>query len=181
MPKRLLPLAVAAVLLVFAVAGCGGGTSSSTTGAAAPDGGKPFLKYTKSKKIVAFGTEASAEEREAASAILAQNLVARQAADFAAQCSSLGNAGLEAVLGTIKSSLTAQPECAEALKKFAEPLKASKGVRTDTLSGSIAALRVEGHKAFALFHGNDGHGYAMPMELEDGEWRVGAIMLIPLR
>lgn len=135
-----LPMLAPAALVVS----CGGKGSSSavaeTAGASA--GNQFFLKDTKSKKIAVFGEEASAAERESASAVLAEKIEARAAAEFASQCASPGKAGIE--------------------------------------TGPIAALRIEGDKAYALVHGNDGHDYAMPMQMEAGEWRVSAILLIPL-
>lgn len=183
----------AALLLVLALAllsGCGGssgGTDPSTAGstqaANGVNGVKSFLKYTKSKgnkKIVLFGEEAPLAELEAASAVLTENLKARAAADFASQCSSLGKAGLKVVVGVVKDEKTARAECPAKLKKLAEPLKETKGFRINTLSGSIAVLRIKGDSAYALYHGKEGEGFAMPMEKEDGKWRVGAIATIAL-
>lgn len=174
------------VVLLLALAllpGCGGGGDSSTVAksAGAANGGKAFLKYTQQKQIVAFGKEAPNAEREAASAVLAQNFKARAAADFTAQCDSLGKTGLEAVVGTGISGLTTSvKKCPEILSKLAKPLKSTKSIRADTLSGPIAALRIKGDKAYALFHGNDGHDYAMAMEKEAGNWRVGGLVATPL-
>jgi len=67
-------------------------------------------------------------------------------------------------------------KCPKELKKLAEPLSGSKQIRADTLTGEIAALRVKGTQAYALYHGNDGNDYAVPMEMEGGSWKVGAII-----
>jgi hypothetical protein len=179
------PILAALLLLVALVltAGCGsnGGSGSSSGEASQPvTGTKSFPKDKESKQYVAFGEEAAAAERDAASAILSENLTARQAADFAGQCSSLGKAGLESVLGPIKEIKPAKAKCPTSLKGLAEPLSSSKEVRTNTLSGSIAALRVKGAKGYALYHGNDGNDYAMPMEKEGGKWLVGSIVTIEL-
>jgi hypothetical protein len=177
------------ILALVAVTGCGssGGSSSSSsesgTEASQPlTGTRSFPKTAESKQYVAFGKEAGATDREAASAVLTENLEARQGADFAGQCSSLGKAGLEAVLGAMKSSevKAARAECAGSLKSLAEPLSSTKEVRTNTLSGPISALRVKGPKAYALYHGNDGNDYAMPMEKEGGKWMVGSIVTTEL-
>jgi enoyl-[acyl-carrier-protein] reductase (NADH) len=169
---------------VVALAGCGsGGSSSSASKGEAtqtPTGTKSFPKDKESKKYVAFGEEASSAEREAASAVLTENLEARQTANFAGQCGSLGKAGLESVLGPVKEMGKAKAECPSSLKTLAEPLSNSKELRANTLSGPIAALRVKGAKGYALYHGNDGNDYAMPMEKEGGKWLVGSILTTEL-
>lgn len=176
----------ATLLLVLALvltAGCGsgGGTDSSgSSTASSASGATSFAKDAKSKEIVGFGEEAGASDREAASAVLSENLKARQAADFADQCRSLGKAGLETVLNAIKEVKAARAKCPSELKSLAEPLQGSKSVRADTLTGPIAALRIKGNKAYALYHGSDGNDYAMPMEKEGGKWLVGSIVTTQL-
>lgn len=71
-------------------------------------------------------------------------------------------------------------ECKLALEKLAKPLSGSKAFRVDTLTGEIAALRVKGNEGFALYHGNDGNDYEMPMEKEAGRWRVASIATLEL-
>jgi hypothetical protein len=177
------------ILALVAVTGCGSSgdssSSSSDSGTEASQpvtGTKSFPKTAESKQFVAFGKEAGATDREAASAVLTENLEARQGADFAGQCGSLGKAGLETVLGAVKSSevKAARAKCVASLKSLAEPLSSTKEVRTNTLSGPISALRVKGPKAYALYHGNDGNDYAMPMEKEGGKWMVGSIVTTEL-
>jgi hypothetical protein len=174
---RAIALAAMATLLLV---GCGGGgstsvgTTSSSGGAAEPS--KEFQDPEGAKgpePVATFGKESGDAEREEASAVLAKNLTAREKADFATQCETLGKRGLEVVLG--KSKVAAQSKCQKELKKLAEPLAGSKEFRIDTLSGEVAALRVKGSQAYALYHGSDGQDYAMPMERESGEWKVGSI------
>ncbi len=128
--------------------------------------------------MATFGKESDEAERSAASAVLSESLEARQAADFAAQCATLGKRGMKAVFGP--GGKVEPSECAATLERLAKPLSKSNGVRTDTLSGEIDALRVKGEQAFALYHGNDGNDYAMPMEKEGGRWKVGSLITIEL-
>jgi hypothetical protein len=173
-----------AVLIAALVAGCGGSSGGSSSSPAPEEASKQFQdpKGSKGKEPVAtFGKESGQAERAAASAILAKNLTARQEADFAEQCATLGKAGLESVLGPWKeANAKAVAKCATALKGFAEPLAQSKTIRADTLNGEIAALRIEKGHAYALYHGTDGKDYAMPMEEEGGQWKVGSITTIEL-
>jgi hypothetical protein len=174
-------LAAIAALLV----GCGGGGSSTSVGAtnASDEVAEPSKEFNDPEgpkgpePIATFGKESGAAEREEASAVLARNLTAREKADFGTQCETLGKRGLEAILGSGK---TERVKCVKELKKLAEPLSGSKEIRKDTLTGEIAALRVKGTQAYALYHGNDGKDYAMPMETEGGGWKVGAIITTEL-
>jgi hypothetical protein len=167
--------------------GCGSGSNSSgssgTTGAAVttengPEASAKFLNKA-DRSIVKFGKEASAAEREAASAVLTENLEAREAGDFATQCATLTTTAIEEIPGAKKSG-SLEDHCTAALKELATPLSQSAKARKNTLSGPITAMRVKGNVAHALYHGNDGKDYAMGLEKEDGAWKVGSIETIEL-
>lgn len=171
-------LLLASICLGLIAAGCGGGSSSSSSGnSEAGSSAEPSAQFLKSKsagKYVKFGAEASTQEREAANAVVVRNLKAREDADFATQCETLNQK-------TITFLATKNPgSCPTALKKSAEPLARSKVVRKDTLGGSITAMRVKGDQGYALYHGNDGKDWAVPLEKEDGSWKVGALVMIEL-
>jgi hypothetical protein len=170
------------LVAVLLLAGCGGG-SSSTSSSSAPastEASKEFNDPQGVKEpITTFGKEAGEAERGAASSALAESLTARQEADFAKQCATLGKRGLESVFGEGKKAPD-PANCKAELEKVAQPLSSTKEVRKDTLEGEIAALRIEGDQAFALYHGSDGKDWAMPMEEEKGSWRVGGILAIEL-
>jgi hypothetical protein len=175
------------ILALVAIAGCGSGSSEGGSGSPSGESGQTVVTGTKSfphdkesKQYVNFGEEAASAEREAASAILTENLIAREEADFAGQCDSLGKAGLESVLGAVTKVAPARAKCAGSLKGLAEPLSGTKETRTNTLSGPISAFRVKGAKGYALYHGNDKKDYAMPMEKEGGKWLVGSIVTTEL-
>jgi hypothetical protein len=104
-----------------------------------------------------------------------KNLEAREDGDFATQCETLS-------LGIITSmhGVKSRSDCTAALKKLAEPLSGTKEIRKDTLDGSIAAMRVKGDHAYALYHGSDGKNWAVPLEKEAGEWKVGALIMVGL-
>jgi hypothetical protein len=161
---------LAALSLVLIVAGCGGGGSSSSGSSSEAEPSAQFLKKKGDNTIAEFGKEASAEEREAANVVVTESLKARQAADFKTQCETLSMGGIKGVPGAEN-----RKGCPAALKTTAVPLSASKEARTDTLSGPIVALRVKGKSGYALYHGNDGQNYAVPLEKEDGAWKVGSV------
>ena len=185
-----LALLVAAVALIVFVVGCGGGSSSSssTPGSSTEDpsseASAAFLQpKSPNNKYVIFGSEASAAQRKVASNVLGESLKAREKPDFAAQCATLNAATIKEVVEPKKKTaktIAAPETCPDALKKLAEPFPDTEIARIDTLAGPISALRIKGAKAYALFHGTDKKDYAMPMEQEDGQWKVGALLAISL-
>lgn len=161
------------MIVVLFVASCGGGetsTASKGAGSGAKEPSAAFLKKT-NRAIVGFGHEASVHEREEASAVIERNLKARAAADFSAQCATLSGKVIQGIRGAANPQ-----ECPKGLKKAAQPLSATKEIRADTLKGPIAALRVSGTHGYGLYHGTDGKNYAVPLEKEDGGWKVAAIL-----
>jgi hypothetical protein len=175
-------LCLALLALALLIAGCGGGSSSSSSSSSpgsstsssesssGPEPSAQFQKHKNDKAIVKFGEEASAEEREAASAVVVESLKAREAADFKTQCDTLNMKGIKTV-----PKATNHSDCPAELKKLASPLSRTKEVRKDTLSGSIDALRVKGEEGYALYHGNDGKDYAVPLEKEGGTWKLSSV------
>lgn len=177
----------AALLLVFAIGvltACGGGSSAGTASSGQPASGsaepsRDFISKGGQNKWATFGIVASDDEREAASKVLEENLRAREAGEWEAQCSSLSRRAMEG-LGRAAETKASIKACAKALKGFAEPLNASVKVRKDNLRGEIDVLRVEGRNGVALFHGPDDKNYGMSMEKENGEWKVSSVMTAEL-
>ncbi len=165
-------LLAASICLGLIVAGCGGGTATSATD---PDPSAQFIEKGHENVIPRFGKESSVEEREEASAVLTENLKARAAGAFATQCKTLNKEGVASI-----PEAKGKSSCPGALKKIGEPLSQTKKARKDTLTGPISALRVKGTKGYALYHGNDGKNYAMPMGKENGSWLVSAIVTTEL-
>jgi len=178
--------------LIVLPVGCGGGSSTDTSASSQPSGSTGGSETTKSSdtapgkagnsgfsasKLAEFGKEASQSELESASEVLAENLKAREAKDWAGQCASLSAQVVKRVENE-GPALGAKPGCAAHLEEQAS--SAPSILFKDTLTGQIAALRVKGNSASALFHGNDGKNYLMPMRMEDGEWKVDSLTLILL-
>lgn len=180
-------------LIATAATGCGGSDSTandaSTSKAkeaqedkvelASPGEGEPsraFLQKKGKNTIATFGSEASAKEREAASVVLAKSYGAREAGNWAAQCSTLSAPAKKESRERAEAQGVGGGGCAKELQARAEPLQISKQVRVNTLKGPIDALRVEGPRGWALYHGVKGVNYAMRMEKEGGEWKVGDVL-----
>lgn len=173
---RLLLFAVSAALAVVVV-GCGGSGSSSSGGSetSEPSTGKPFKG---SPEIVKFGKPAPASDAEAASKVLAENLEARESGDFAGQCASLTVVAQGEIVGA--ASKAKAKECPKKLEELAMPLSGTAALRVNTFDGTIDELRMEGQKAWALYHGNNSKNYAIPLQLEGGAWKVAAIVTTEL-
>lgn len=168
--------------LALLAGGCGGGGSSSPSSTSSTQktaaGPEPNAKFKTSKagqELVQFGKEGSLTEWEAANAVVVKNLKAREAGNWAEQCETLDQVGIEQIEGAKNHK-----DCPAKLKAIGEPLSTTKEIRVDTLSGSIAVLRVKGNRGYALYHGNDGQDHAMPLEKEDGAWRVSSLKTINL-
>lgn len=186
----MLALALVA-LLVAGLAACGGGDSEDSTAgrpsgsteetSAAPttaDAGSgsnaEFRTPGGDNSIQNFGEEADAEEVAAVTAVLGDFLKARAGKDFAGQCATLATsvvAPLEELAS--RSSQTRDKGCTAVLAMLLGD--ASADARVNTMSSGVASLRVEGDRAFALYHGPKGGDYFVPMTKEDGEWKVGAL------
>jgi hypothetical protein len=185
--RQIIVLLIVAALVAALVAGCGSDSSSSsssadTTGSSSSstttsDGGSSaeFIKPGGKNKVAKFGQEASDSEREAASAVLEENLQARAAGDWAAQCSSLSKATIKKVEEGA-AALGGEKGCEKGLEAQAQPVSATKAIRANTMTGPVAVLRVEGTEAFALYHGAKGVDYAMPMNKEGSDWKVGSLV-----
>lgn len=177
---RFIPLAIGlAMAAIVASSGCGSSSSAEPSPASAAEFNMPG---TKENKFTGFGQEANAEEREAASEVLEQNMQARAEGEWESQCSTLN----AFVLGQLeKSSARFSPgvkkDCPDELKAQAEPLAQSKAIRANTMTGPIDVLVVRGRRGYALYHGTGGKDYAMQMEKgTNGEWKVGSLVTTEL-
>lgn len=178
-------LFIVAMLMAALVAGCGGGDSDSSSDSSSSattstgtssevEASAEFFKPGSKNQFATFGSEAGAGEREAASSVLEENFKARAAADWATQCSSLTISAIKKI--EQGAAPVGVKGCVKGLEAQALPLVKSQPVRINTLTGPIDALRVEGNKAIALYHGTKGVDYAIPLAKEEGEWKVDALV-----
>jgi hypothetical protein len=187
--SKCLVICLCFALCAVAGLGCGSGgssTSSTTTlgttessSATEPPSGEPsreFVKKGGKNEIPTFGTEASAAEREAVSEVVEKSLTARAAGDWAGQCATLSSNAIKTIKETVPPREAGS--CAEALKLEAQPVVQTRSIRANTMTEPIAALRVKGNKAYALYHGAKGQNYAMPVEKEGGAWKVSALVTV---
>jgi hypothetical protein len=184
-PKLGLALVVAS-LLATGLAACGGGSDStgSTAGAAtaatadkgAPpsaEGSAGFRTPGGDNSIQNFGEEADAAEVEAATSTLAPYLAARAKNEWAQECAYLAKSAVVPLERLASSSPQLKgKDCAAILAAI---LSGASSSTADTAADGIASLRVEGDRAFALYHGARGIDFFVPMVKENGKWKVGAL------
>jgi hypothetical protein len=149
--------------------------SESTGGSEGANGSKaPAPGFSKKAEKAGFGEESDAAEREAASQILEENLQARASGDFAKQCETLSGLAVSGIEQNSNRGGGKKKDCAETLES--ESAKAPPGLLENTMTEPIAALRIKGPIAYALYHGKGGKDYSMKMDLENGEWKVAALL-----
>jgi hypothetical protein len=180
--------ATAAAVMAMLVVGCGGsgGDSSSATTSSSnetessessksSDGSnsEPSAEFAgegPNAELVTFGKESDVAEREAASEVLEENLEARAAGDWEAQCLTLAE---PIVKGIERSAGGTGAGCAKSLEVQAS--SAPESILANPMTEPIAALRVGGIRGFALFHGANGKDYVMPLLKEGSEWKVASL------
>jgi hypothetical protein len=94
---------------------------------------------------------------------------ARAQSDWAAMCEHLARPLHRILEGFARSSKRTLRSCGQQL---AATLTGPASERADTLTHGVAALRVEGKTAFALFYGPGASKYVMPMRNEGGSWKM---------
>ncbi|MFL5340392.1 MAG: hypothetical protein ACJ8F7_09595 [Gemmataceae bacterium] len=169
----------ALVLLVMAAlaVGCGseGGPVRST--ATDPLAGYPkgptreFIVPGGDNAMPEYGREAAAMERKQASALIQRWMRARAARDFVDECRYFSRRFIRHFVtgdaevvseGRVKT-------CPQALAYFGSD---ASGDFKNTLTGPIDSLRVAKGLGFAQYHGKGGIDWEIPVNKEDGTWRV---------
>lgn len=155
----------------------GGSPSHRSSGGSRGAGGSgpaaAFLVAQGDNSIPTYGSEAPSSERAAGTTSLGAYLDARASGDWGTACSYMA-APVKKQLEALVSESNA---CPSAYAKLSSRVPAS--ARTSPLTSGIAAFRVQGDKAFALFYGPHEQQYMMPMVSEGGTWKVNQIESIP--
>lgn len=151
-----------------------GSRDSSKGSPSKEEGSASFRTPGGDNSIQDYGEEAAAEERAAASAVVAGFMRARASGDWATVCDYMASATLKPLEQLASRSPQFKgKDCAAMLETLTGT--APDSTRASTLSGSIDSLRFKGDRGFALYHGTDGQDYYLPLVKEDGEWKVGAL------
>jgi hypothetical protein len=125
-----------------------------------------------------FGEEADESEFEEAAAALHAFLDARADGDWETTCEYLSSNVLESLgrFAAEAKQLTGKG-CPELLGSVSGP--ATEDARREAAIADVGAMRVEGDRAYLLYHGTAKTDYAIPMTEEDG-WKVDAMGGVPL-
>jgi hypothetical protein len=167
------------VASVASPATTGGTVSAARRSAVAPQptshasrlshGPAGFRMHEGDNSIPDFGREAGASDRERALAALAAFLHARASGEWSRVCSYLARPNLRMLEGLVKHSQGKLVGCGAALKAL---LTGPASERAYPLTNGLAALRINGKTAFALFYGPHAQKFVMPMRNEGGAWKM---------
>lgn len=153
-------------------------SSSSPSSSGSGGGAAGFRAPSGDNSIPSYGNEAPPTERERATTALAAFLRARANGEWPRACTYLAaptRTQLERLLGAAKGKVR-PGGCGRTLAALS---KGSAAAHADSLTGGVAALRVEGRSAFALFYGPKGSKYVMPMVSEGGAWKMSQLAPLP--
>jgi hypothetical protein len=192
-------VALSASLLALTLAACGGGGSSTSTSSSSEASTPQAKTATKSaahalgplrvsgggsaqfkvsggdNSIQEYGSEAGESELRQAAAALHAFYVARVGEEWGRACSYLAKSTAGGLQQLAASSQRLRGKgCGGALDALTKPLSPS--LQRETTTVDAAALRHEGEQAFLIYTAPPGRiVYAMPLSLEGGEWKLGAL------
>ncbi len=147
-------------------------TSSSSSSSSSGGGAASFRAPSGDNSIPNYGNEAPGSERARASAVLAAFLHARAGGQWEQACVYLAGATRRQLEKFAALSKGKVKGCGPVLAALS---KGPTAARADPLTGGVAALRIKGKSAFALFHGPKGSKYVMPMVNEGGTWKMSQL------
>jgi hypothetical protein len=161
--------------------------SATSTGSSAESSHGPAASFHVQggdNSVPDYGHEAGASERQRAEAALAAFLRARAQSDWPRVCAALASATLiqldELASGSRTGTARATTGSTRTCERILKALSARPGSsRADTLVSGVAALRIDGASAFALWHGPGHTKFVMPMRNEGGVWKVTHVEPLP--
>jgi hypothetical protein len=161
---RLLAAVVAAALAAALLGACGDSGSG---------GGSDQFRAQAKSPLLDFGEEGSEAELEQAEAAVSDFLAVHSREDWEATCDLLSNPMKDKLerLATNSTGLE-DTSCAAFLDAFAVLSAQEKRDGAEIEGGS---LRRQGAKGYLIYSGSEEVVYAMPLDQQDGEWRVAAI------
>jgi hypothetical protein len=151
---------------------------STSQGASHPPGAAGFEVKGGDNSVPEYGSEGSSAETREAHDALAAYLKAREEGDWATACSYLAGKTRSRLELLVKASKGKVQGCAGILKMISSG-RVGGTMGVNPLNGPLAALRVEGGTAFALFYGPEGRKYVMPMAREGSGWKVSQFAPFP--
>ena len=159
------------ILAAVIGAGCGGSGSTATTEATTHGG---------EERIEQFGREAAGAERAAILGSFHGYLSGLASKNYGAACAALAREVQRSLEGLASPRLRSAG-CSAILPRL---LAAGAGsIARAQLMGAVRKVRLEGDRAFVVFHAPGAELYMLPMTREGGGWKVAlliASVLVPL-
>lgn len=126
-----------------------------------------------------YGEESDEAELEEAAKALHAYLVARADEDWEAACANLARTVTDQLDALASQSENLEGEdCAGILETLTPPLPVA--ARRESTAVDAGSLRLGDERAFLIYRGAKGTGYAILMVEEDGAWKVGALTGTPI-
>jgi len=142
-------------------------------------GSEQFRTKGGDNSIQEFGEESDESELQEAAEAVHGFFVARATGDWKGACDYLSKPMTEQLEQLAKSSTELEDKgCASFLQAFTSQLSASEWRETTVVDAG--SLRQEGEQAFLVYYGAGKTAYAMPLAVEDGQFRVGGLSGNPL-
>jgi hypothetical protein len=169
-----LPALILVGIGLLAIAGCGGGGGSTATVARSPHaaaGGE--------KSIEDFGSEATGPGRAALLGAFHAYLEAIAARDYPGACSHLA-ATVQRSLEQFAAPGSKEAGCEALLPALLAPTAAA--ISHQQANGHLTKVRVQGDRAFVVFHAPGARRYQLTMVREGGRWKaatLAAAVLVP--
>jgi hypothetical protein len=161
--------------MVAIAGGCGGGSSApastATEKTAYPPGPtRQFIIPGGDNVVQLFGHEGTLGERAEASKIIHGWMQARAYANWAMDCAYFSRSYAKMLRDdAFRVSNGIADTCPAALNFFG---KEASGSLVNTLTGPIDSLRVGAGHGYAQYHGKGGIDWIVPMDKENGHWKV---------
>lgn len=143
-------------------------------------GSAPYKIKGGDNSVQEFGEEAGTSEFDAAAAALHNFLDARADGNWAATCGYMSKTIIESFEKlAAKAKQIEDKSCAEILEKLTNPA-AKAEMKAEAEQANVRSMRTEGEQAFILYTGPHATIFSMPMNNEDGSWKVASLSGYPL-
>lgn len=123
--------------------------------------------------------EAGDDERAAASELVEDFMAGRANDDLDAVCASLSAEMQEYVEGLVEEAPNPPNNCPDSLALAIDEYSSVYSA-TNTMTGPLAGLLVNGNRGYALYHGKRDVDYLVNLIWEDGGWKVNTLEVMGL-
>lgn len=176
--RHIAPIA-ALMVLVLMSGGCGGGNGKLSSAQGTTAAPSSETRKSGEKSIESFGSEAGGSDREAILITFTDYLNAVSVGDYGAACAHL-SAAVQRSLRQLAAEPLKAKGCTAILPKLLAPT--APRIAREQADGRIARVRIEGGRAFVVFHAPGAELYQLTMVRERGGWKAATVassILVP--